>query len=380
MNSPAQPDRRAAATWPRPRAGAARAACRCCRTSATPSSAGRPGRRRSCAQGIARRARAALAVQAGQLRRRPDRLLRRRRRAGALPARGAQARRADAARTGAGRPRSWRCPTTSTSRRSASATWRRMQRLVEVLAALGHPRRAAGRRVLPVGRGAGRRRLGRAPGCWPSRPASSCSPGEFYGRLGRLPAGGGGPAGRSDRARRPPGRAPDAHSHRGCRCGNAADELRPYDLENGRPVRRLPPRPGVGRDDRRTDPPGAVPSRCSTRSASRHPGAAAAAPTPSPVPTSIRASRSTSAVRSGRSRSTSCRGLSTTPPGRSSSRACVSGSRRWRHSWPTSTGRPERSRTASYRAASSRPPSTSTGRSTASSRRMACAYTSPAST
>ena len=46
---------------------------------------------------------AALAVQAGQLRRRPDRLLRRGRRAGALPARGAQARRPDAARAGAER-------------------------------------------------------------------------------------------------------------------------------------------------------------------------------------------------------------------------------------------------------------------------------------
>ena len=38
------------ATWPRPRPGAARAAFRCCRTSATPSSPGRPDRRRSCGQ------------------------------------------------------------------------------------------------------------------------------------------------------------------------------------------------------------------------------------------------------------------------------------------------------------------------------------------
>ena len=105
VNSPAQPDRRAA----RPRRGGGlgreRAACRCSPTSATPSSRwDEPADDDPCAR-HGRRPGGALAVQAGQLRRRPNRLLRRRCRAGALPARGAQARRADAARAGAGRGR-----------------------------------------------------------------------------------------------------------------------------------------------------------------------------------------------------------------------------------------------------------------------------------
>ena len=97
-----QPDRRAARPGGGGRLGPRPETCRCSRTSATPSSA-TPAGRHHPHQRHRRGAGAALAVQAGQLRRRPDRLLRRRRRAGALPARGAQARRADAARPGAAR-------------------------------------------------------------------------------------------------------------------------------------------------------------------------------------------------------------------------------------------------------------------------------------
>ena len=98
-----QPDRRAARPRRQPPRGGVPAASRCSRTSATPSSAGPAARPRSCAAGTDGRARGALAVQAGQLRRSADRLLRRRSGARPLPARDPQARRADAARPRPGR-------------------------------------------------------------------------------------------------------------------------------------------------------------------------------------------------------------------------------------------------------------------------------------
>ena len=171
-------------TSPPPRRGDARAASRCCPTSATPSS---PGRRRPTTilrDGTAGRAGGALAVQARQLRRRPDRLLRRRPRARALPARGPQARRPDAARAGAGRGR--RRPRRRRARRarSASATCAGWPRCGDMLGRCRLPVRAARRRVLPLGRRARRRRLGRGPRPRRAGRASSSRPASSTARTG----------------------------------------------------------------------------------------------------------------------------------------------------------------------------------------------------
>ena len=84
-----------------PPTGAGPTACRCSATSATSSSPGTARRARSWST-ARRRGRGALAVEALEPGRRARRLLRRRPRPRALPVRGAQARRADGARAGAG--------------------------------------------------------------------------------------------------------------------------------------------------------------------------------------------------------------------------------------------------------------------------------------
>ena len=106
----------------------------------------------------------ALAVEALEPRRRPARLLRRRPRAGAVPPRGAQARRDDGARTGAGgrgggvgRRRPRRAPA-----RRLPAPARARRRGARRLG--GHRHRPSRRRFLPLVRCRGRLGVRRAPG------------------------------------------------------------------------------------------------------------------------------------------------------------------------------------------------------------------------
>ena len=179
VNSPNNPtgelsDLAASAGW-----GRRARRCRCSPTSATPSSA-TPAGQHHPAQRDGRGAGAALAVQAGQLRRRPDRLLRRRCRAGALPAGGAQARRPDAAGAGAARRLGGAGRRRARRGRSASGTGAGCSGCARCW-----PPSGCRPRCPTVRSTSGWRRPtatpGARPGCWPSGPASSASPGEFYG-------------------------------------------------------------------------------------------------------------------------------------------------------------------------------------------------------
>ena len=174
-----QPHRRAGRPRRPRRRGGAIAAFSWSRTSATRSSPGPTGPTTILREGHGRRDRAALAVQAGQLRRRPDRSLRRRRGARPLPARGAQARRADAARPGtgrgrhrAGRRRARRSPAHPLPRATAAAGDDPGRRRLSG--------RAAGRCFLPVVRGAGGDAWAAARDL-AERAGIVVSPGEFYG-------------------------------------------------------------------------------------------------------------------------------------------------------------------------------------------------------
>ena len=142
------------------RRGAATTACPCCRDECYVEFTWDGPPRTILAARHRRRARGALAVEAVEPGRGPGRLLRRRPRPRALPARGAQARRVHGARAGAGgggrrvrrrRPRRGR---------SASATAGGSSCCAASLAAIGVECARAGRRVLPVGAGARRGRLG----------------------------------------------------------------------------------------------------------------------------------------------------------------------------------------------------------------------------
>ena len=157
---------------------------------------------RSGTEGVHRRP---LAVQARQLRRRPDRLLRRRSRAGALPARGAQARRTDAGRSGA--ERGDHRPRRRRARRGAAAA---LPRPAHPAArdpdCGGLPGRAAGRRVLPVGGRARWRRLGRRARSRPAGGHRRLARRVLRHRVGRLLPGRRRPARRAHRAGRAPPR------------------------------------------------------------------------------------------------------------------------------------------------------------------------------
>ena len=127
------------------------------------------------------RHRRALVVQARQLRRRPDRLLRRGSRARALPERGPQARRVDAAGTGPGRRR--RSPLADDAhvevqRRALPAPDAPADRCPRRLWAR---RRAARGRVLPLGGRARTATPGRPRALLAERAGIVSSPGEFYG-------------------------------------------------------------------------------------------------------------------------------------------------------------------------------------------------------
>ena len=131
-----------------------------------------------------RRGRRALAVQAVEPGRRAGRVLRRRRRPGALPAGGAQARRNDGARARPRRPVSSPSTTTTTSSSSAAAT---------AADSSASPRSSA---PGPAGRspcppvastcGSTPATAGRSPSGSPPRAGRSVSPGEFYGADGHV--------------------------------------------------------------------------------------------------------------------------------------------------------------------------------------------------
>ena len=117
------------------------------------------------------RPRRPLALQAVEPRRGAGRLLRRRPGAGRVPPRGAQARRLHGARPGAARRRRRprrRRPRRGPARAATAGGWSGCR---EILARLGVEADAARRRVLPVGAGARRRRLGASPSGWPPRAA-----------------------------------------------------------------------------------------------------------------------------------------------------------------------------------------------------------------
>ena len=168
------------------RPGAGPAACRCSATSATSSSPGTARPRTILEHGLdgvvavhSLSKRSNLAGAAG-------RLLRRRPRAGALPAGGAQARRADGARSGAGRRR--RRPR---RRRVTSRVQRDRYRAPSRGGWLGVLRGWAGLDVaLPAGRLLPVVRRGRRVGVHRAAGAEGgalVSPGEFYGPAGRQP-------------------------------------------------------------------------------------------------------------------------------------------------------------------------------------------------
>ena len=96
------------------------------------------------------------------------------------------------------RPPSWPGPTTPTSTPSATCTAAGSHRLRQVARRLRRRRADARGRLLPVGAGARRRRLGPGRARWPSAPGIIVTPGETFG-----PAGAGLRAGRRRATRRP---------------------------------------------------------------------------------------------------------------------------------------------------------------------------------
>ena len=274
VNSPATRPA-SCATWRRPRPGAARMAFRCSRTSATPSSAGRPRRRRSCGQRHRRCARRALAVEARQLRRRPDRLLRGRPRAGRylrevrkhaglMPPGPVQA----SSRRGARRRRARRGAARAVPRAACSDCGRSS-------APAGYPGTAARRRVLPVGRQCPAATPGPRRSTWLGRPASSSRRASSTAPAGRPLPGRGGSAGRAHRPRRQAsrrlsddfGRSDIGAGGKMIRPLNTADTTPPYDPEVADLFDGYRLGAGVGRDDRRRPaPPARRTGRCTTRS------------------------------------------------------------------------------------------------------------------
>ncbi len=139
-----------------------------------------------------------LAVEAVEPGRGPGRLLRRRRRPGRLPVRGAQARRVHGARARCRPPRSPPGATTTTSTASAASYRARLERLRRPARRVGRRRAAARGRVLPLGPGARRRRLGLRPPAG-HRGRGAGQPGGVLrrGRRRPRPAGAGATAWRS---------------------------------------------------------------------------------------------------------------------------------------------------------------------------------------
>ena len=268
------------------------------------------------------------------------------RRAGPLPARGPQARRADGRRARPGRGRGRPRATTRTSRSSATRYFNRLKALIELLGGAGYPAQ------LPDG----------AFYLWVPAPDGDAwaaaydlaeragivvSPGDFYGHVSagyfrvaavqpddRIALAAASAASSADegvprprRIRRDRGTSHRSIQNRHMISKMAAELFESY--------------PTGQAWDEMIDSTGSV--RETMRGmhdvAARSPASASCGPasTPWPGATSTRASPSTSAARSGRSRSTSCRASSTSRAGSRSRRASGSGSRRSRPSWPTST-------------------------------------------
>ena len=218
------------------------------------------------------RGRRPLAVQAVQPGRSPGRLLRRRPRAGRLPARGAQARRLHGRRVRC-RPRRWpRGPTTPTSTSSGSATGAGSSGWPSILGDWGVDAALPGGGVLPVGAGPGRRRLGarRAAG---RRGRGGGQPGRVLRAGRRRPRPPGHGAARRPRSSwSPPASAwPD----RTGRCTDSRQRRRPGsqwlgDDGVGSLVGRAVRRPAPHGPHRRPGQPPAVDRRCLDRRG--HPG------------------------------------------------------------------------------------------------------------